>query len=890
MRRLFRIGVRFFLVIVIEALSVLATAAVLPGISLLPDPNENVLTSAVAVAIVLAIANSVIRPILLLLTLPISIRTVGLFTVVINALMLWLTSLLVPVFDVTTFIAALLGALFLGLVNTILSSLLIQEDNSFYDGFIQLLSRRKSFDDPNDSGGRGIVLLEIDGLSFQRMQTAVRRGLLPNVAQLLFSGTHRLSHYDCGLPSQTSSAQAGIMYGDNNDIPAFRWYLKDEGRMMVSNNFGDAYELNARYAHGRGLLRGGTSINNLMSGDARKSLLTMSLLSDAPDNVEKRSSEDLYLLLMNPYLFLRALLLMLADIGLELLQALRQRLRDEQPRINRLANAYPFLRGGSNVVLREISTYAVMMDIVRGSPAIYTTYFGYDEIAHHAGPDSSDALRSLKAIDHSIGRIIEVALRKAPRPYDLFILSDHGQSQGATFLQRYGHTLADLFDELVGAGSAVGELQALGEARGYTAAFLAELKNVQTLDAAGPVTTATLGRARESLQRQLERNGQPALMDKQVIVGVSGNLANVYFDLHGGKVTLPELEEAYPALIDQLIAHPGIGLVVSYAADGTPWVFGKSGGRDLVTGALLEQDPLPSYGDADFRAAQLLRLAQFPHAGDLILISTFYEDGTVAAFEEKIGSHGGLGGQQTDAFLLHPADMEMHATSNSAEIFPLIDARRGLLGHPLAPRQNLVDDWSPHLLWEGIRQVDVWLPLAGRALLLQRKAFHTVADSHLMTGPALLLALVVALGASLLGSAEGVMSDRPWMRIGIEMALRLASWVLFVLVMPAAARMLGGYGSGTRGYRTFAFAQVPLMLTWLQVVPVVGIAFEVAGFTLTLVALWLALQEAYRLRRALTLLLPPLYIVLVVLMFVAGYYVLGGIALTAEMLMQALGM
>ena len=75
------------------------------------------------------------------------------------------------------------------------------------------------------------------------------------------------------------------------------------------------------------------------------------------------------------------------------------------------------------------------------------------------------------------------------------------------------------------------------------------------------------------------------------------------------------------------------------------------------------------------RIWQLKRVMDFPHAGDLWLISTVYPDGTVAALEELIGNHGGLGGEQTDAFVFHPADM---AVTRDAQ-------RHRRLPHPQQP-------------------------------------------------------------------------------------------------------------------------------------------------------------------------------------------------------------
>jgi putative membrane protein len=80
--------------------------------------------SAIVAAIVLGIVNFLVRPILVILTLPITILTLGLFLIVINALMLLLTSSLVPGFHVASFGAALIGGLLLGLFNLAASAVL----------------------------------------------------------------------------------------------------------------------------------------------------------------------------------------------------------------------------------------------------------------------------------------------------------------------------------------------------------------------------------------------------------------------------------------------------------------------------------------------------------------------------------------------------------------------------------------------------------------------------------------------------------------------------------------------------------------------------------------------------------------------------------------------
>lgn len=128
-----------------------------------------------------------------------------------------------------------------------------------------------------------------------------------------------------------------------------------------------------------------------------------------------------------------------------------------------------------------------------------------------------------------------------------------------------------------------------------------------------------------------------------------------------------------------LLRHEGIGLVVVDDDAGVPLALGPKGARNLHTGVVSGEDPLALYGDAELRAWQTRRISDYPCAGDLTIISTVYPDNTVAAFEELIGVHGGLGGEQTDSFLLHPATMVVSSTRSSIDVFGILNARRKLI-------------------------------------------------------------------------------------------------------------------------------------------------------------------------------------------------------------------
>ena len=211
----------------------------------------------------------------------------------------------------------------------------------------------------------------------------------------------------------------------------------------------------------------------------------------------------------------------------------------------------------------------------------------------------------------------------------------------------------------------------------------------------------------------------------------SGNAAQVYFDLYQRKITLSELEAAYPGMVDAVVAHEGIGLVIGYEDDGTALAIGKEGQRNLDTGEVVGDDPVAPYAPQSGHGAasiekriwQIKRVMEFPSAGDLWLISTVYPDGTVAALEELIGSHGGVGGEQTDAFILHPADMEVPETRNSTDVFHILNNHRGApVPEKPAPVEDEMADWAPATMAKGISQFKTWIGYALRCLVLDRSA------------------------------------------------------------------------------------------------------------------------------------------------------------------------
>lgn len=884
-------SVRLILSVFLNALTLLITAWILPGMNFLDTPQGPFWIQAISAAILIGAINLLLRPIVLRIARPLGFFLLFLVGFALNAAALVITAWLLPGFEVTGWIAAFIASIVAAIVNVLLASFLNLGNEGSYFRQRAIAEAAKTPFPTADEPGRKLLMLEIDGLSVHHMQEAIDRGFLPTVKRLMKERGYVLSKVDCGIPSQTSACQAGIMFGDNHDIPAFRWYDKTQGKLIVSSS--DAGELNARYANGNGLMRGGGSVSNMLNGDAYKSLMTAADLRVSDKDEAKRRADDVYLLMLDPSFLLQTIARYLGMVGVELWEGWQQRRNDVYPRLNRLAHFYPFIRAATSVFLRDMGAGFATFDVVRGAPSVYVTWPGYDEVAHHSGPWTTDAFKELSRYDRVIAHMLNIMDEKAHGYYDLILLSDHGQSFGPTFLQRYGVTLKEFIEQRLPEGTTVAA--AIGGDTGADALSSAgaELKNAQAMTGR-EVGKGIVGRSTKWLDRaavEEEARIAAATTPANVTAYGSGNLAQVYFDLFPRKITLTELNAAYPGVVDALVEHEGIGLVCGYLDDGTPIALGKNGTRNLHTGEISGEDPLLMYAPAEgygastveTRAWQVQRVMDFPHAGDLMVISTVYEDGSVAALEELIGSHGGLGGEQTDAFIFHPPDMEVGETRNSTDVFHILNNHRGKPvppPRPVEPEPESVD-WTANNLWTGLTMVTTWLTHIVRCLIPDREAFTAVVKDPLMTGPALLIGSLGAMAFAL------VMEGTPDF---LSVPLRIGSFLLGSLALFGAGYLLTRKGTFAKTVRAVGFAHSPAILLVFAFFDVLRPVVIVLALILELIGIWIGTAIAHETKGWKTLVLPLIYILVITLGVAAVAVVLGGAAITVDSILTTLGL
>jgi uncharacterized membrane protein YvlD (DUF360 family) len=648
-RILTRVGQATF-VVAAEAGALLALALLIPGIDA-GIADEPWVAGIILPALALGLLNAAVRPLLIAATIPMGVLGFGTITAGLNGLFLYAmhSSGFLAISSVSALLA---GAIALAIINTVLTTILsIDEEDRFYRKVIRTRVSGLSVKRTNDPG---LLIVEIDGLAHEYLQRARARQRVPALDALIRGDDITYQVWDCGIPSQTSSSQAGIMYGDSYDIPAFRWFERERGEIVVSGNARDAMAIEERISNGHGLLREGSSVNNLLSGDASRVALTLSDISRGSMSGKSRTGEILSFFL-DPYCLTRALILVMWELLIQGIQSLWSAVRGHGLFAGHGA-FYPLHRVLSTVVLRDLSTYLVVQDLISGSPSIYVSYIGYDVVAHQSGPSRAEAFGALATIDRQVGRLIDVARKHAPRPYHVVVLSDHGQSPGRSFRSRYGMSLARLVERLA-RGQQVGEQQT--EHPRYLDALLKELELSEGMPALGRTRKRAIRRGRLYLAKRLEGDEVERLWppDRRIEVLCSGNLAHIYLPGKDESFYLEEINEIYPDLVPGLLTHEGIGFLVVRSAGRGILVLGPHGLREIASGRVEGVDPLHLLPRPRTAATQLHRLGEFPHTGDIVVNSSVRQ-GSVASFEEQVGSHGGMGGPQNFPFLIAPKQID----------------------------------------------------------------------------------------------------------------------------------------------------------------------------------------------------------------------------------------
>lgn len=515
---------------------------------------------------------------------------------------------------------------------------------------------------------RGLVVLQIDALSHADLRRALDLGYCPTIAKLLDRHDYRLRRWFCGLPSATPYCQAGIFHGENDGIPAFRFYLKAEERVVTCNAPQGVQYIRDRLS-APGALAGGSSYVNLLDGDAATVAFTVATRERTSVYQRLGGTRMALLIFLHPIRVIRMAF-----------QATGEWLREEwarfgaefmRRRITHSEGIFPFVRILSNVVVRELQTMAILLDIYLGVPVIYSTFMQHDELAHHFGPTSRHTLSDLKRTDARIREIWRMIRFAERREYDLVILSDHGMTPARSYRVLFHETLGRTVQRMLDTAprSAGAEMPRAVESFGQESEYADMGSRVL-----GTVHSAVPPRS-ERIRRRIAAFGawwrrhyglrEIIIPEKylvatrhDVVVTYSSCLALLYFADDAERLTTEQILEDSRRrhLYDALLAHEGVGLVATLEAGGAVRVESSEGIARLEDGQLSllrGQNPLERYGTEPVALRALESLVNQDNAGDLVLFGA-YDGYTIVSFDDQVGAHGSLGGDQVWPFLLTP--------------------------------------------------------------------------------------------------------------------------------------------------------------------------------------------------------------------------------------------
>ena len=621
---------------------------------IVPDFNVGGAGRAFVAAVLIFVIGAVLRPVLVIIAALLGwfgAILIGLFG---QALVIWVVLSAVPGDEVNLW-SSFLASWIVAAVATLFVWVATAGTDDAVTASLLRSARRKRPPVLEDPDVPGVVFVQADGVPFPVLEWGVRAGTLPTLSRWVRSGSHHMAEWRPKLPATTPASQMGILHGTIEGIPAFRWVDRSEGRVYVANKPADAAVIEARHSNGRGLLvDDGVSVSNLFTGDAPTAYATMSAVRRTQETRETRVAVSQFL--ARPGGLARSMSRTFSEAARERFQSSRARRRDVRPRVHRGWN-FALERAALSGVMRDLNTNLVADAMLRGRRSVYVDYVDYDAVAHHAGISQPESLAALEGIDAVLAQLEAVA-EVAPRKYHFVVLSDHGQSQGEVFADRYGEDLSALVQRL--SDSEVLAAASNEESSGSLNSMIAGSSDADT------VLGRALGKASDRLASQkFEEADRAAATERahsetdrtgdQFLVFGSGNLGLIYVAGESRRLTVEDLTARFPALLPGLVAHPGIGFAVVDTVEYGPVAVGAQGEHRVRDGVVLGEDPLARFGPE--APGFVLRAATMPEAPDIYVNSLVDDLDEVAAFEGLVGCHGGLGGWQDRAMIVWPDEL-----------------------------------------------------------------------------------------------------------------------------------------------------------------------------------------------------------------------------------------
>jgi hypothetical protein len=445
-----------------------------------------------------------------------------------------------------------------------------------------------------------IIILQIDGLGYADALEAIHAGHMPFLKKLLSEEEYEILKYRSGIPSSTPYVQAGILYGDNSEIPSFRWWDRQEKKtiQVIDNTFaGVDYKY---FKKSKPLLKKGAAIASLFAGGS-KSAFAVSYVDRGTSRITNAFSKDIFIqLLMNPlqnirwhwHTFKKTL-----RISLEIVKSIIKKRAVDWAHFPMYLLDQLFLFYPTSIAIKKA--------LGANYPVTYAGFYSYDNVSHIFGKKTSHGNGILKDIDNALKSISKVMKEK--KGTELIILSDHGETKFNYIANKTGKTFAEIV-------SAYLPEHEISEIPGKT------------------------------IKPQTKTKGK-------IHLAYTGGLAHLYDTSRTRRMSYKQIVKKFPGLIEKIVKNPEIaGAIVK---DGNDNLF-------ITQENVYSLNPPLSYNVKQFLtrfdhpeivAKQLSALNSFKNSGDIIIIAE-HENDLQISFETLVCGHGSVGGGQSHPFIL----------------------------------------------------------------------------------------------------------------------------------------------------------------------------------------------------------------------------------------------
>ncbi|MCA9262743.1 MAG: endonuclease/exonuclease/phosphatase family protein [Planctomycetales bacterium] len=590
---------------------------------------------------------------------------------------------------------------------------------------------------PSTAQDRGLILIQIDGLSRRELERAVARGQMPFVKSLLDREQYVLHDFYSGLPSSTPSVQGELFYGERCAVPAFGFRDHRTGRIVRMFARDASAEVEKRLqSRGPGVLRHGSAYCNIYSGEASEAYFCASSLGLSDVMRMVHPGKMSVLVLWHVGSLLRAAGLAMLEFFLALGGFLSRQLsrREAMQELMMIPARVVVV-----ILMRELTTIGATIDAVRGLPIIQLNYLGYDEQAHRRGPASHFAHWPLKGIDAAMRRLWRIAHASDRRDYDVWIYADHGQEATRPYEYVAGEPLQEIVSQVV--------RQVCGDGRSVAPPVRRSGRSGQSMDhhsghrrghhTADRARWLSAGWLVGKLFGEVEPPSEH--LDDHVQVAAVGPLGLIYTN----RMIAPaeRREVAWRMVRDHHIPLAFVAMdsqtVLALTPDGE---FALPEHAVAVFGA-----DHPFVADV---AHDMVRLVRHPDSGDIV-VSGWSHDSESLSFVRQHGAHAGPGPSETGAFALIPNDVvlpaEEHGYLRPNELRLAIELFLGR-SDPGGPRRNA-----------GVRRRVAIKP--GRApekrfLRLMTYNVHACIGMDGMLSPARIARVIAQSGADVVGLQE----------------------------------------------------------------------------------------------------------------------------------------